>query len=211
MGQGNSKSEYGGMFIQTDLPYCIAGTTVTGKIYIQIYKQFPAEKLILKIKGKEIWTWTETITRTVGYGEDRRYEEIKIKHFERHNVFDFNHVIYNFISGWIPPGQYVFPFSFVLPKECPASSYYTGANKSVAFIRYSCKGICDAGHHTLIKDLKYKCRLVVRHVPANIHKNLYAEQETEIFKCWCWCSQGYSKFKCLFEKDASVNLNWIEV
>ena len=177
MGQSNTQSEYGGMYIQTDLPYCISGSTVTGKIYIQIYKQFPAERLILKIEGKEKWKWTETRTRTVGHGEHKRHETYEVKFDESHIVFNFNQVIYYFNNGWIPPGQYVYPFSFVLPKECPASSYYTGTNKSVAFIRYSCKGIFDAADYTHIKDIKYKCRLVVRQVPSQIYENLYAEQE----------------------------------
>lgn len=206
MGQSESKSEYGGMFIQTDLPYCVSGTNITGKIYIQIYKQFPVERLILKIKGKEKCKWIETRTRTVGHGEHQKIETYEVKFDENHCVFDFNQVIYTFNEGWIPPGQYVYPFSFVLPKECPASAYYTGSNRAVAYIKYSCKGIFDAADYTKIKDIKYKWRLVVRQVPNVIHENLFAEQEKVIYKCWCCWSLGKSHFKCLFEKNSYTSI-----
>jgi hypothetical protein len=123
MGQSSSKSEYGEMYIQTEQPFCISGTTVKGNIYIQIYKQFPAERLILKIKGKEKCKWVETRTRTVGQGEERKIEHYEVKFDESHIVFKYDQVIYTFSQGWIPPGQYVFPFSFMLPSECPSSAY----------------------------------------------------------------------------------------
>jgi hypothetical protein len=93
----------------------------------------------------------------------------------------------------------VFPFSFMLPSECPSSAY-TWSSRSVGHIDYCCKGIFDAADYTHIKDIKYKCKLVVRQVAGMIEQNLFAETDQAIYKCCCCWSQGNSHFKCLFEK-----------
>ena len=203
---GEYSSQYGGMFIQTDLPYCISGTVVTGKIYVQINQQYPAYKLKLKIKGKEKWKWYEQKSREMRDGDRVWTEWYEDKHDEDHNVFEYEDNIYKFSVGYIPPGQYVFPFSFVLPHDCPSTAYFTGDQKATASIKYKCKGVFEAQDHTPFKDIKYKCKLVVRQVPSQVYANLSCEQDKEIYKWWCCCSQGVTRLRALFEKNAYTSV-----
>lgn len=182
MGSGQS-SGYGGVYIQTDLPYCISGTMVTGKIYVQINQMVPAVKLDLEIKGKEKCKWHETRTRTIREGENTRTEHYTEHFGTDHTIFKYKSMVYNFNQGYVAPGQYCFPFAFPLPSNCPASAYFTGNSGAVGYVKYSCKATFDAQDHTPFKDLKYKCRLVVRQVPQTISTNLVTEKTAEIYKC----------------------------
>ena len=100
MGAENSHNKNGGMFIQTDHPYCISGSTVTGNIYVQINQQYPAHKLKLKIKGKEKCKWYETKTKEMREDDRVWFEWYEEKHDEDHSVFKHEATIYKFSNGY---------------------------------------------------------------------------------------------------------------
>ena len=54
------------------------------------------------------------------------------------------------------PGQYAFPFSFMLPSNLPASLYFCGGKSSRAKITYHVKAIIEPAHGSNIKEMKYK-------------------------------------------------------
>lgn len=98
-------------------------------------------------------------------------------------MFKLEQDIYHFPGGEIPPGQYVFPFTFGLPQNCPSSAYFTGTDQAVAYVKYTCKGKFKAADDTNVKDIKYKCRLVVRQLAPSGAINITARKEAEIYKC----------------------------
>ena len=53
MGITPSLEKSGTCYIQTDLPFYMAGDTVTGKVYVNILENFPSNVVTLKIKGFE--------------------------------------------------------------------------------------------------------------------------------------------------------------
>ena len=112
MGNSSSKETRGGMVVQTDHSYYFSGSHLTGKIYVDIYQSFPARKLSLEVKGKEKCEWVEHKTRNGNEGETETYD---VWHKKSHDIFKFEQLVYQFPGGYIPAGQYVFPFSFKLP------------------------------------------------------------------------------------------------
>ena len=112
-----------------------------------------------------------------------RTEFYEDKHDEDHKIFKFEETIYEFDGNVILPGQYMFPFSFVLPSNCPASAYYTGDEKSVGYIKYKLKASFKAIDDTPVKDIKGKCHLVVRQMAPGASFNLKAREEVDIKKC----------------------------
>ncbi|CAI2367408.1 unnamed protein product [Moneuplotes crassus] len=200
MGNGSS-SKYGGLVIQTDQAYCVSGQPVTGKIGVQINEPFPAKKLKIKVKGKEKCKWYERKSRQVQDGDEVRIEYYEDKHDEDHKIFKFEETLCEFDGDYIEPGQYMFPFNFVLPSNCPASAYYTGDEKSVGYIKYKVKASFKAEDDTPVKDIKGKCHLVVRQLAPGSHFNIRAREEVDIKKCCCCWSKGICKLECCFERN----------
>lgn len=202
MGGNESSSKYGGMVIQTDQQYYISGSQITGRIYVQIHEPYPARKLKLQIKGKEKCRWYQERRETVHYGGHTHH----ITHYDRHdiedNVFYYEAVIYEFYQGSINPGQYCFPFSFYLPKECPSSAYFTGSQSAKAYIKYTCKGTFEAANGSNIDDIKYELPFMVRQIKMEVNANLQAFGEEKIDKCCCCCAAGKATVGALFEKNA---------
>ena len=58
--QGDPKEKYGDIFVQTDKPFYLAGDTVSGHVYANIYKSYPSKNIFLKFKGKEVTWWRES-------------------------------------------------------------------------------------------------------------------------------------------------------
>lgn len=181
-GQSDSPSKYGGIVIQTDQPYCVSGEAISGNIAIQINIPFPARKLNIELKGKEKCKWTETRTRTVGSGEHARTETYYVYHNNDHEILKFEETLYEFDGNEIPAGQYMFPYSFVLPQNCPSSAYFTGSGGAVGYIKYEVKASFKALDGTPIKDIKGKCHLVVRQMAPGANFNVKADKFMNVKK-----------------------------
>jgi hypothetical protein len=117
MGNGESKSEYGGLVVHTDQPYSISGEMVTGNIYVQLEKPFPADELRIKLKGKEKCKWYEPKQRTEGEGENMKVIHYEDKYDEDETIMKFEKTLYSFDSEFLPAGQYTFPFAFKIPAD----------------------------------------------------------------------------------------------
>lgn len=67
MGNSNSGSDFGNLYVRTEKPYYFSGELVTGTIYFNVIRNgFPGNELYLKIKGLEECKWEErrSVTET---------------------------------------------------------------------------------------------------------------------------------------------------
>jgi hypothetical protein len=94
-----------------------------GNIYINVHRSYPGNVIYLKLKGKEECHFEEheTITETVD-GETRT--RTIVHHRKGKNTF-YRHKIpvYTWPYNEMPPGQYTFPFQFLLGGHLPGTFY----------------------------------------------------------------------------------------
>jgi len=118
-------------------------------------------------------------TRDDHEGHTETYDEW---HRKSHDIFKFEQIVHQFVGGYIPAGQYVFPFAFKLPDNCPSSAYFTGTNSGVGKIKYSCKGVFKAEDNTDIANIKYKCPVIIREMHFSEPASLKSVSVEEIKK-----------------------------
>jgi hypothetical protein len=175
--------------------------TIIGKIYVHLKKDFPANKVKLSISGKEKCKWYEQKTRSVGEGDNQRFETYEVKHDKKRDIIDKDFIIHHYPRVNIEPGDYIFEFAIQLPKKCPSSTYYTGKEKSEAYIKYKLKAKFEADNGSKASDLKDDCFLVVRQSPDGVDMNLNAQESVDVKKCLCCCSMGTCIINTWFERN----------
>ena len=104
MGGTESNNRYGGMVVQTDAPFYISGTQVTGKINVQIDQEFPAERLKLKVQGTEYCRWYESKIHDHSHEGNNMKSHYKDKHDHNETIFLYETVIYEFNQSSIKVG-----------------------------------------------------------------------------------------------------------
>jgi len=113
MGQEHPSKEYGGIYFKTDKPFYYSGDTVTGRIYIDLHKDYPGNLVHLHINGEEKTWWRERHHE----GEETTYVEHHGSHHFYKNVF----TVYDWHSDHIHHGQYEIPVAFVLKHHLPGT------------------------------------------------------------------------------------------
>ena len=116
-GAKKSISEYGELGIETERGIYWAGERVEGNVCLVVNKGFPIKGIEIRLKGKE-----RTKFRT-GSGKHRH------THRGTHICCDYKGELITIKENIIMPGQYQFPFSFILPDSLPGSFYYKEGSK----------------------------------------------------------------------------------
>lgn len=183
--------------INTEKPFYYPGDTVCGHILLNFESSnFPGNQLIFKIKGKEETSWNSTNAHDPSLVDKKTGLIIFYNH-----RFPFH--IWN--EGFVPAGQYDFPFSFNLKDFLPGSYSHKGdlndqRTKTTAVVKYMLKAECLAMDYK--KEMsKIKCsrELFVREKKANI----FSKGEILLPMSSCLCiSQGSCQIRCYFEKNA---------
>ena len=206
MGGAESSSKYGGMWVQVDSPFYISGSQVTGKISVMISQPYPALRLKLRVEGREYCRWYESHQQNNHYGDNHYGNHYNHTTYEKHDhsetIFFYEVIIYEFYQQSINPGQYVFPFSFYLPKECPSSTYFTGDESALGVITYKVTGIFDSTYGGDLQPIQNEWVMTVRQTKMEVNANLQSYAEKDVDSCCCCCSGGITKVGALFEKNA---------
>lgn len=196
-----STAKYGQIYLKTDQPYYMCGETVTGKIYINLIATYPGNELVLKILGQERVNWADK-KPNLGNLNEQKDDDVDFDDFdlgsprllsqvpdglvERHDkktIIKFKVPVYRWHSDFIPPGQMVFPFSFVIPQNVPGSFYNIG-NHFRAEISYSLLTTLTSSDTTM-QSLKYKQEFFVKeHVLGEI-KPISKDLTQHITHCFC--------------------------
>ena len=206
MGSSDSrlKFEHGHIFLQTDKPFYIAGEAVTGHVYLGLEMPYPADHIDIQVKGKEKCKWKDTYTTTHREGDRTVTRHHTVIRRGENKIFFHRTALFHFPMNTAAPGQYAFPFSFMLPSSLPASLYFCGGKSSRAKITYHVKAIIEPAHGSNIKEMKYKQRLIVRQPVFDMGLNRTQGDREEVNACCCCCSKGHASLTCQFEKEAYV-------
>ena len=196
MGAEESNNKYGGMVVHLDSPFCISGSQVTGKICIKINQPFPAQKLKLKVEGKESCVWY------VGRKSGGKSQKSAFRHDHNEIIFDHEEIIFDFSKQSIKTGDYEFPFSFYLPKECPSSAYFGEYRKASGVIEYRISGILNSINENDVQSIQYCKRFIVRQNKFDTNFNMQSSSEKDVNLWCCCCSRGVTKVSAIFEKNS---------
>lgn len=100
----------------------VAGTTLTGRIVMQVHRKIAGQEIVLLVKGKE--------KTCIKRGKQTRYA--------RRDFFNARITIRDFVQrSKVKPGSYSFPFSIELPESLPSTFSY-GRHPNACFIQYKC-------------------------------------------------------------------------
>lgn len=134
-----STAKYGQVYLRTEKLFYDCGETVTGEIYLNIIYNYPGDELVLKITGSERVNWAENkkglpsfMNLNRGYVNLDEYElgrehyismlpdQVTEKYY-KNSIVKFKIPLFRWLGNHVPSGQFVFPFSFVIPQNIPES------------------------------------------------------------------------------------------
>jgi hypothetical protein len=82
------------------------GSKLTGRIYINVEKEIPADSIVVKFSGHEK-------TQCVSGGATAAITS------DKHKLVSINHVLHHFDNGRANEGQYEYPFEIIIPTGLP--------------------------------------------------------------------------------------------
>ena len=189
------KDAPGKVQITYDKPFYHPGSQVSGNIFVQIWAHIIANDLSLKIKGKEKGQ-VVYLKPPEKEGDQFEYEEKS----KKKEFFSYKFPIYSWGHGMpVPPGQYQFPFTFVLPNELPNSfshHWSEHGKKCYGKIEYEVKAELDAvGPDFKAKGVFNICQAVQGQISGGT-----ATINKEVKMCCC-ISKGKTIINASFEKN----------
>lgn len=168
--------------IQTDKPSYYAGELVTGKVVATIFNPKQADRVVVKVSGKEVVEWDDERSESIfeGEGENRRSRTIwhHRHHSAKHKIFK-DVIIVSQLAHMLPAGTWEYPFQYQLRSDLPGCvkfSSHKPANDpewrgrhlhTKAKIVYSFKAAAQNGQ-IFAKDIK-GCQEVVRGATGSGH------------------------------------------
>lgn len=187
------------IYVETEKPFYYPGDTVNGHIFLNFeMSSFPGNQLFLKIKGKEQTSWTAPNPNTPSQLDKKTGLVIFYNHkFE----------IFKWEEGFVPAGQYDFPFSFNLKDFLPGSyshkptSIEEKQSQTCAVIRYKIKAEClNLNAEQEMSKIKTDKEILVR---EKLKVNIFSKGEISLPMISCCCiPQGSCQIRCYFEKNA---------
>lgn len=204
-------------FIHLDKPTYSPGEQVNGTVSLEVNTPVQATDLELKFLGGEFVHFVQLEReKAQEIGEESKSTEDRpaFGNYTQNRIFyNFENSIYEFRKpgteiGIIEPGQYQFPFSFVLGVETPASFNYSWKNyghSCNATIQYiitaniidKSRGIRQGGAG-VAGNLAHK-ELIVLPVDDGLGRNRRVENAENI--SFCCKDYGETKMIAYFEKD----------
>lgn len=185
----------GSLVLRTEKPVYHPGETVKGEIQVQIFKQFTGNKLTLKIKGEEETKWTIETTHVRSSGRHTHIKVTKHDYSAYEPVLNFKVPVHTWPQSSVPCGQYLIPFSFLLPANLPGSFYDT-ISEGFGKITYKLKAEMVAVEATIECDYT----LYVRESIADM-KRIVKNVNCPVKTWWC-LDQGTTQLKSFVDKNA---------
>lgn len=201
-----------GLSVFTDRPFYHGGSVVNGYVLLNCVKAFDCQQVLLKVQGYEKVSWEEK-------QEDKKYDNEKEEwHTEERYVpysgeKDFFKVSVP-LQQWpqkCQPGQYQYPFSFVLPLRLPGTFEYkdsqhfyggTYYNYTNAKVKYKVRAECVVPG-ILTPNLRGKSSLIVHQTLSKAPSEVQASHSQEVTTCCC-SSAGSCSVTASVQKDSYV-------
>lgn len=175
------------IFIKTETPSYLAGTEISGVVYVHLPKKLPTNTLWIIVKGKEQSSWNP-----VNETRNDRYRG-------RHSILKVRIPLHRWADNSIPAGEYSFPFNFILPKEIPGSFHVRTTNYE-AKISYSIKAEIWPDKKQAIKD---SIPVIVKQALTNVRYSISQQQSAPLVMCGC-LSRGSAQINLNFDKNAYI-------
>ena len=119
-----AKFNGGYIYLRTDKPYYQSGDQVEGKIYLRTSIVLKAKNIQIRINGKE-----QASFYLMDLSDPYFDQDSVLKKKAQRRIIDFDENCFDFEED-IQPGDYMFNFEFMLPKDLPASIYYLNKDHS---------------------------------------------------------------------------------
>jgi len=197
------------IFIQLQKRSYLPGEQVNGFVQLQSFNmESSSDKIKIKLEGVERVSFTyearERDYNTWGNNHNHNHYRTVIRQANsRNTVISQDSVIYQFPDRCIPPGQFSFPFSFVLPSGCPSTFLYEwneNNHECYADLKYN---ITAYAPHTGSDAIVYQdtTNIIVSHPPQAEHGSQKV-QKSQTITCCCCCSKGDIELASYFEKNS---------
>lgn len=200
MGQYGSRNEAACIYVQTDKETYKPGESITGSVYLDAGSLVMCQHVSVIISGYEKAKWEELKNPPpqqpgAPASTQSLSERITEKIQEKRRIIKHEAMLYAPPQGAIPPGQYRFPFSFMLPPNIPGTFNIKHFDKE-GKVRYKLTACLV---NSLGQSLKHKSEFVVRQQPENPNYNAPMRQETAV--CICCISKGRCTLECNFQQN----------
>jgi len=199
---GVNQSVYGNIYLETnEAVYDVSqNQTISGRVYLNLKKEFPGKKLQLKFKAQEECSYQmmETEETRDPNGIVQRSSRMKLQKGVN-KLYSHCMVLYeNEKEEVINFKQCYFDFSFNILAECPSSFSYN-ANGVTAQIKYWLVAELVPADGRKESKLKYKKEVLIKEKymefwKTSSAKELFQWKETPLTSCFC-LSKGVSKIK----------------
>jgi hypothetical protein len=128
IGMGAVTSSPATLFVKVDQPVVVAGTTVTGNVYLDVKKPTECTSLVIIIGGSEKTCVHYTTTTHTGTGKNRKSHTHHHHARSRSYFLKVSCPIANIPNGTIDKGNYVYPFSCQIPFGVPSTARVGGSS-----------------------------------------------------------------------------------
>jgi len=197
MGSNSSKVVEGGLLIELEKPYYYPGEMILGKIYLNFHQNFNTHGIELGLEVEEFGSFKEQKQRTKVLSNDHRSRFYTKVRYGKRILFKSNQIIITFQSGMVNSGQYVYPFSFMLPPNLPGSFEYYDLDNT-AYIKYilEAKVISSNSNNHIKNEI-----LVIVRQPPQFFQYPTRLTDTKNISTWCCFSKGTSTLNISYEKN----------
>ena len=217
MGSNSSKVIEGGILIELEKPYYYPGEMVLGKMYLNFHQNFKSHGIELTLEVEEYASFREQKRRrnnnpnhnhNHNHNHDNKLQNqplvpnqnttfySKLRYGKR-VLFKSSQIIITFNNNFISSGQYVYPFSFMLPPNLPGSfEYYDLEN--AAYIKYLLEVKALSSHSS--NHIKNEMLIIVRQSPQFFQYPTRLS-DTKNITTWCCFGKGSSTLNISYEKN----------
>jgi len=199
-------NNFGSIAIYLSKGSFVPGKQVDGIIALNLVQPLPqGGQVLLTIRGLEenMLVHRYTVRRTSGFGKNRRTRTVtKYSNIPGNHVF-FNHAfpVYNGGGGFLSPGQYSFPFNFILMANLPSTFNHTfkmHSRDSFARVNYTLMATAVAPGYP--QPLLATAQPMMVNQAAIINSGMKQATITKEVSSCC-CSKGTLSMATYFEKS----------
>eukprot|EP00753_Platysulcus_tardus_P010517 PLAT2790.1.p2 GENE.PLAT2790.1~~PLAT2790.1.p2 ORF type:complete len:375 (-),score=167.53 PLAT2790.1:123-1205(-) len=204
---GAAFSEGNNVYVHTDKPTYVAGEEISGTVSLNVVTPLESKGVFLKIRGCESTFWQEKRERQVVDGvDDAGMDIVRTETFyeERRGLHSFFRVrvpVYP-VRGMCEPGQYSFPFKFMLPRDLPGSFYEHGRRWETEYdarVRYTLKAEVDvAGFFK--SDITHTQELIIHERVLGDIVPAVREKTQNVYVCCCF-NKGSAAVRATLDKN----------
>mmetsp|Transcript_25051 Transcript_25051/g.54471 ORF Transcript_25051/g.54471 Transcript_25051/m.54471 type:complete len:503 (-) Transcript_25051:595-2103(-) len=207
---GSTFSSANSVYVYTEKPSYFGGDLVQGYVLLNCTKPFQCDRVMLKVEGCEKVRWEER-REDRNYNSERQEWDTRVEIIPRYGHREFFSVAVPLYSypQYCQPGQYQFPFSFVLPVGLPGSFQYTDNNYSYgacyynytkAQIKYKVKAECVVPG-MLKPNVRHKQEVFVNQRLLKSPSEIRVENTQTVNTCCC-CGNGTCRVIANVQKDS---------